>query len=143
MLKTIVDGIRTANEEWQKGFNCAESVLRGVCHFHDIDLPDIAKRMATPFGGGIGRCEDVCGALTGGVMGIGAVLGRADATGDKTASRVAAARLYSEFAREFGSVRCSDLNKGDFDSPQHKPRCGRFVEGATRFSLEAIEHARL
>lgn len=123
---------------WAGGYNCAESVLRGVCHAQSMELPDAAKRMATPFGGGVGRCEDICGALVGGVLAIGIALGRTDSSGDKLMSRSAAARLHAAFMKEYGSTCCRDLNRSDFDSPSHKPRCGRFVEGTTRFAIDVL-----
>ena len=83
---TVEEGVREARRCWEQKLNCAESVLRGVCYAQGIDLPDIAKRMATPFGGGVGRSEDICGALTGGVMAIGVCLGRTTPEEDKTRS---------------------------------------------------------
>lgn len=138
MAKTIDDGVRHANECWQAKFNCAESVLRGVCHAQEIELPDTAKRMATPFGGGIGRSEDTCGALTGGVLAIGACIGRISASEDRLKSYDAAGQLFKMFSTRFGSAVCKDLNKGDFKSPEHRVRCGNFVEVATRLTLEIL-----
>ena len=94
--------------------------------------------MATPFGGGIGRSEDLCGALSGGVLAIGACAGRTDPKGDKLRSYTAAGELHKKFLESFGSTSCKILNKSDFKSPEHRVRCGRFVEGCTRFSIEVI-----
>src|SRR5512137_1642644 len=91
------DAVKYASMCRDKGFNCAESVLRGVCYGKGIELPEVALMMATPFGGGVGMCEDLCGALSGGVMGIGAVMGRTDASADKLASYNAAKKLHDQF----------------------------------------------
>lgn len=137
-MRTEEEGVRHAAEMWASGYNCAESVLRGVCHAQGIELEDSCARLATPFGGGIGRAQDVCGALTGGVLGIGAALGRARPEEDKVRPYDAAGKLYSSFKERLGSVDCSVLNMGDFKSPEHRPRCGRFVEEATRLAIAAI-----
>ena len=94
--------------------------------------------MATPFGGGVGRSEDICGALAGGVMAIGAAIGRTEAEDDRLRSYEAAGKLHKSFCEEFGSSQCRVLNKSDFKSPEHRVRCGRFVEGATRITLQIL-----
>ncbi len=136
-MKEAAEGADHAAECFASGFNCAESVLRGVCLAQGTDLPGACLRMATPFGGGVGRSEDLCGALTGGVMGIGASLGRASAGEDKARSYDAANALFKAFEAEFGSARCRDINMGDFKSPEHKARCTGFVREATRMAILA------
>jgi C_GCAxxG_C_C family probable redox protein len=141
MERTVQEGIEHATMCWTSQFNCAESVLRGVCHAEDQELPDASKKMATPFGGGIGRSEDVCGALAGGVLGIGACIGRTSPTEDKMESYEAAGRLHRQFGETLGETSCKALNKGDFKSPQHRVRCGRIVQEATRLTLEILRQS--
>ncbi|MBM4237883.1 MAG: C_GCAxxG_C_C family protein, partial [Euryarchaeota archaeon] len=105
-MKTEEDCVNHATECWNRGLNCAESVMRGACFAADINLPDIAKRIATPFGGGIGRAEDICGALAGGVLAIGAVLGRAEAEDDRFRSYMVAKELHEAFLGRFGATAC-------------------------------------
>jgi C_GCAxxG_C_C family probable redox protein len=137
-MKSVEDGVAFSAKCWSDGYNCAESTLRGVCFAREVPLTDTAKRMATPFGGGIGRSEDLCGALTGGVLGIGAALGRLTLADDKLTSYDSAKRFYDSFRERFGAVRCCDLNKGDFKSQEHRERCGEFVREATRYALESM-----
>jgi len=137
-MRTQDDGVRHATECWSKGYNCAESVLRGVCFGMEVELPDKALMMATPFGGGVGRSEDICGALIGGVMGIGALKGRTGPGQDRLVSYEAAGRLHSHFNNEFGSTCCKVLNKSDFKSPEHRGRCGRFVAEATSMAVQIL-----
>jgi len=138
-MRTQDDGLRHASECWSSGFNCAESVLRGVCYGMDVDLPDRALMMATPFGGGVGRSEDLCGALVGGVLAIGAIKGRTDAGQDRLASYEVAARLYKRFHEKLGSTSCKVLNRSDFKSSEHRVRCGRFVAEATSLALQSLK----
>lgn len=136
------DGQAHAAECFSRGHNCAESVLRGVLFAQGIEPSDLCLRMATPFGGGIGRSEETCGALTGGVMGVGACLGRTGPDGDKTRSYAAANRLFKGFVAAFGSARCRDINMGDFKSPEHRARCTRFVKEAAGLAILAIREDR-
>lgn len=136
------EGRSHARECFSRGYNCAESVLRGVCHAQGTDLPDACLRMATPFGGGIGRTEELCGALSGAVMAVGASLGRTEPDGDKTRSYEVANAVFRDFVSEFGYCKCRDLNKGDFKSPEHRVRCGRLVDGAARLAILGIRSGR-
>ncbi|NLC10695.1 MAG: C_GCAxxG_C_C family protein [Firmicutes bacterium] len=57
-----------AEQEFKKGFNCAEATLKGVAD--TMELPPCPQGIATAFGGGIGRCGSLCSALTGAIMAI-------------------------------------------------------------------------
>lgn len=137
-MKSEEDCIRYTSECWEKGFNCAESAMRGVCYAQEIDLPEIALKMATPFGGGIGRSEDACGAMTGSVLGIGASLGRTEAKESKFVSYKAAKELKGQFQERFNSTQCKILNKGDFESREHERRCKEFTLESVRIAYRIL-----
>ena len=137
-MRSDDEAVKHASECWSKGYNCAESVLRGVCFGMDIELPDRALMMATPFGGGVGRSEDICGALVAGVMAAGASKGRTQPDQDRFVSYEAAGKLYKRFHDTFGSTCCKALNKSDFKSPEHRTRCGRFVTETTLMALRIL-----
>jgi C_GCAxxG_C_C family probable redox protein len=67
-----------AADLFQKGYNCAQSVVGAYAAELDVS-EDVALRMAAGFGGGLGRCGEACGALTGAVMVIGLRVGSAEA----------------------------------------------------------------
>jgi len=137
-MRSVEEGVEMAANCWAEQYNCAESVLRGVCHAQGIDLSDQGKRMATPFGGGVGRSEDICGALVGGVLAIGIVKGRTTHQEDRLTAYDTAGRLHRMFDEQFGSTSCRVLNMSDFKSVEHRPRCGRYVEAATRLTIQIL-----
>lgn len=108
------------------------------------------------FGGGIGRQQDVCGAVSGAVMALGLKPGRNQPTFKERmdALRPEVAELYAEFVREFGAADCRALTDVDFAQPGgHEllmergikaDRCCKFVsfvvEELTREHL--VSHAR-
>jgi C_GCAxxG_C_C family probable redox protein len=112
--------------------------MRGVCHAQGIELVDQAKRAATPFGGGIGRSEDLCGAISGGVIAIGVCGGRALSSEDRLVSYDIGGRFYKLFVDKFRSDSCKVLNRSDFKSPEHRIRCGQYVSGATVAAIQAL-----
>lgn len=107
MSNTRVDA---AMELFRRDFNCAQAVA--VAFADDFaEGADEAVRLACGFGGGMGRAQEVCGAVAGGVLVLGARHGRGP--GDpktKTEEAYACVRcLMANFAKHHGSCACRDL----------------------------------
>ncbi|MFO7942150.1 MAG: C-GCAxxG-C-C family protein [Bacillota bacterium] len=127
-------------------YNCAESVLAGV-----IGEIDACNSLAAGFGGGIGGSGDVCGALTGAVMGMGA---RAQLRSYDTRRGGDFKRMVGEllalFEGEHGARDCNrlipvedmfceaDERKTYFSSPERKMKCAEFVTTAERLALSVL-----
>jgi len=98
--------------------NCPQCMLATMHDIFGIG-DDEAYKAATGFAGGGALAGDgTCGALVGGIMAIGLVLGR-DSEGHKSrkgAGRAykAAKKLHDRFAEEFGGVVCRDVQKKIF-----------------------------
>jgi C_GCAxxG_C_C family probable redox protein len=71
----------------------------------------IIPKLATGFGGGIGRKGSLCGAFTGSVMAIGMKMGRVDPNDRETISKVyeKCQQLWDQFEKEFGSNICYNI----------------------------------
>ena len=102
-----------AVERFNSGWNCAQSVLWA---FHeDLHLPaQLASRIACGFGGGMARRQEVCGAVTGGVLVLGMRHGQGEER-DSAAVETTYAKTQ-EFFRRFearcGSCKCRELLAG-------------------------------
>ena len=80
---------------------------------------ELVPKIAAGFGGGIGRCGSVCGALTGSIMAVGIKYAPNEAGVDKRANAYAKAReLYQRFEKQHGTVFCRNLIKYDLSNPQ-------------------------
>jgi len=93
-----------------EGYNCAQSVFFSFCDDLHIDR-NTALKMVTGLGAGMGRKEEVCGAVTGGIIVIGARYGRGEKD-DKTATELTYRRtrdLMDRFAEKYGSYICRRL----------------------------------
>jgi len=99
---------RKVRERFEAGFNCAESVFLVVTEAFGHHAPEQA-RLATAFGGGVGRCkEEMCGAVAGGVLAVGALHGRdrAGADWDTACGSTRCADLLHAFGEQQGMVAC-------------------------------------
>jgi C_GCAxxG_C_C family probable redox protein len=101
------------------GYNCAQSVLLTLAdHIDPQSKNELIPKIATGFGGGIGRCGSVCGALTGGLMAVGIKYGTNEVGVEKRAEAYAAAKaLFKQFEKQHGTVMCGDLFRYDLSDP--------------------------
>jgi C_GCAxxG_C_C family probable redox protein len=105
---------------FDSGYNCAQSVLLTLYeHLTPEGKNELVPKIAAGFGGGIGRCGSVCGALTGSIMAVGIKYAPNEAGGEKRAEAYANARaLFQQFEKQHGTVLCRNLIKYDLSNPQ-------------------------
>lgn len=121
------------------GFNCAESVLRGVCETLGLATGEALLMAATPFGGGLGRAGAVCGALSGGIMALGLAFGRTTPDPEQRSIAYAHAQhLWQRFVERAGSESCRTINTLGFDHPDHKAFCTRIVAIGAELAAEEL-----
>lgn len=102
---------RLASALFRKGYNCAQSVVLAFQdEFGDI-RPDMLSRIASSFGGGMGRLRETCGAFSGICITIGLLYGY---DGPETGERKAelyqrVQKLGLQFEKAAGSITCRTL----------------------------------
>ncbi len=62
---------------FEQGYNCAQSVALAFCDETGL-APETAAKLASSFGAGMGRLREVCGAVSGALLVLGAVKGVSD-----------------------------------------------------------------
>lgn len=92
------------------GYNCAQSVFCAFCDVHGMSL-DEAARLSSSFGGGMGRLREVCGALSGIFMVVGALYGGYEVTdrAAKTRHYTMIQELAAKFRAQYGTLMCHDI----------------------------------
>lgn len=108
-----MDKGQLANDFFHQGYNCAQAVLLAFADECGLST-EMAAKIASSFGGGIGRMREVCGAVSGMCMAAGLIKGYSDA-GDASGRAEHYARIQQmagEFREVFGSVVCRDLLSG-------------------------------
>jgi C_GCAxxG_C_C family probable redox protein len=109
-----------AVQHFESGYNCAQSVLLTLYeHLEPEGKSELVPKIAAGFGGGIGRCGSVCGALTGSIMAVGIKYAPNEVGVEKRAKAYANARtLYQQFEKQHGTVFCRNLIKYDLSNPK-------------------------
>lgn len=113
-----------AVDKFSRGYNCAQSVLYAFSQKLGLD-PNVALRMATGFGAGIARRQEVCGAVSGGVLALSCKFGRSDGEPkertEESYQRIQ--RLLEVVEAKHGSYLCKRLTDGcDLRTPEGQSR---------------------
>jgi C_GCAxxG_C_C family probable redox protein len=111
------------------GYNCAQAITVAFSDVTGLDK-DFSARMASSFGGGMGRMREVCGAVSGMLMVAGILYGY-DTNGDDTAKKAhytLVQALAGQFREEVGSIVCREILKNPPTDPNPTPRTEEFYK---------------
>jgi C_GCAxxG_C_C family probable redox protein len=134
---------------FSQNFNCSQSVFSAFAGQFGLDR-ETALKLASPFGGGVARRGEVCGAVTGALMALGLARGA-----DQPAGKDEIYRLSQEFMRLFeqkhNSLLCRDLIACDISTPAgyqaaaekrvFKTICPLLVQDAVEIAQKLLETA--
>jgi len=139
----------TAVACFRQGFSCSQAVLSAFAEDLGLDR-ETALRLSQPFGGGIARRADWCGALTGAFLAIGLKYGRTKAEDVAARDRTYALvnELIARFEAGHGTVKCRDLLGCDIGTPEgqkeaddrklHRTICEELVRDAAALLEEIL-----
>jgi len=102
-----------ATAKFLSGYNCAQAVMYAFRAEAGLE-EDLALKIATGLGAGMGRKQEVCGAVTGGILVLGLRHGRGS-NEDRSATEQTYLRtreLMDQFAARHGSCLCGQLLEG-------------------------------
>lgn len=96
-------------------------------------------RLATGLAGGLaGSKQEMCGALAGGVMVIGALYGRDTWEDDDQKAYALSGRYKEWFLAEFGSTQCQPIYD-EMHPPDGSGSCSEVGERAARILMEVLD----
>jgi C_GCAxxG_C_C family probable redox protein len=106
------------------------------------EFPDACKRMGTGFSGGLGGThQELCGALSGGVLVSSMLLGRRTLEQDDRPAMNAATLYRARFLAKFGDTQCARL-RDRIKAPGGLGTCAVLVEQATALLLDVLQEMR-
>lgn len=150
MNEHITDNlIAEAKEYFAQKYNCSQSTFAPFARHLGMDL-DLAFKIATPFGGGLGHQGQVCGAVSGALMALGLAQGTAVVDREqKHACYALAAEFQDRFKAAHGSVLCPKLLGLDIGDPEQLQQardqnlfaevCPNYIETAIRLMARILK----
>ncbi len=99
-----------AQDFFKQGFNCTQSVAMAFCDVTGLEQKQTA-RLASSFGGGLGRMREVCGTVCGMAFVLGALYGYDDpkVAGASAAHYARVQEVAGAFKAANGSIICREL----------------------------------
>jgi C_GCAxxG_C_C family probable redox protein len=127
---------------FQSGYNCSQAVFSAYSDLLGVD-ERTARSIASGFGGGIGRLQKTCGAVSGAVMLLGLKYYDEDnAAASKALSYEKVREFISQFEKQHSSVSCLDLIGVDINTEEglsrardqnlFETKCSEYVRGASK-----------
>lgn len=104
------DYSKQAVEYFENGYNCAQSVFLAYAKDFGIE-EEMALKLSSSFGGGMGRLREVCGAVTSMFAIAGLQKGYTSNNDDEAKAKhyELIQKLAEEFKKEYGTIICREL----------------------------------
>ena len=120
-----------------EGWHCSEAMIVGVGQLLLPVHPQVLKA-SNGFRGGIGSTkEEMCGALSGGIMVLSLLNGRTDARTNDDHNQELCVEFLRRFREEFGCTQCNEL-KANWVGKPGQEKCVQLVEKAAGILLEVL-----
>ena len=144
--------VRAAEGYADEGYLCCEAVLLALAESMGVES-ELIPRIATGFAAGVARTGNMCGALSGAVMGLGLRYGR-DAPETEPGRRPYwyGRRIAEAFEEAHGSVTCPGVLGLDIDDPDDYRRyseenmwatkCREVIKTAARLAWDLIQEEK-
>lgn len=146
-----MDKTKQALDYFRNKFNCSQSVLTVFGPEYGLSEDD-CLRIAAAFGGGMGRQQHICGAVTGALMVLGLRYGKKlnDPEEKKRYTYQLTKKFFDEFKRLNGSENCFELlDRLDMNDPDdykkivernyYEIRCEKYITDAVNILSKMIE----
>lgn len=122
-----MDRAERAAQLFLQGYNCAQAV---AVAFSDLTglTPELSAKMASSFGGGMGRMREVCGAVSGMLLVTSLLYGYdspEDNQGKKELYQLVQS-LAEQFRQKNGSIICRELLKNPPSDPNPSLRTAEY-----------------
>lgn len=113
---------------FQQGYSCAQAVAVAFSDITGLE-PEISAKLASSFGGGMGRMREVCGAVSGMLLVAGYLYGYGVPNPTDQKAHYA---LVQELARQFrecaSSIICREILQNPPSDPKPTPRTEEFYK---------------
>ena len=121
--------VEKAEALFKKGYNCSQAVVGAFSDMINIDNDTLIK-LASPFGGGMGRLREVCGAVSSMFMIAGIKKGYTTPNDDaiKEKHYKLIQDLANQFKEKYNTIICRELLETNDNSPIPSKRTEKYYE---------------
>jgi len=145
-----MNDVEKAVSLFMKGFRCSQAILSTYGTQCGLET-ELALKLASPFGAGMGSLGNTCGAVTGAYMVLGLKYGNSKVTEIKKKEK--AYEVVKEFVKRFKSrndtILCRELLNCDLSTPEGRNRaieeklfielCPKFVQDSAEILEEILQ----
>lgn len=126
---------------YKSKMNCAEAIVTAFDEVCNLGIGTSVK-LASGFGGGMGQAGDLCGALSGAIMVLGAFKGRPHTPeGSREEIYGLSKAFHNVFVKEFGETDCDVLRKFDFGTREQGINCLKLISSTAELLGDfLVEH---
>lgn len=122
-----MDRAEQAAQLFLQGYNCAQAVAVAFSDLTSLS-PELSAKMASSFGGGMGRMREVCGAVSGMLLVTSLLYGYDQPENDQGKKELyqLVQNLAEQFRQKNGSIICRELLKNPPSDPNPSPRTAEY-----------------
>ena len=134
--------VQQAKELFEEGYSCSQAIFAAFADETGLEF-ETALKIASSFGGGMGRLREVCGAVSGMFLVVGAKYGYTDPQDkcSKDEHYCLIQVLAKKFQEREGTIICRELlgREAGWDNPKSDERIRDYynTRPCTRFVVEA------
>jgi len=131
---------KTAEGYFDRGeFFCSEAVVHTINQLLGSPMPHEITKLASGFPIGLGKSGCLCGAVSGGEIGLGIVYGRNHGEAMNEKMFPAAAELHDHIKKIYGSTCCRVMVRNfEFKTPERKRHCVKITGEVAAWVTERL-----
>ncbi len=140
MVKNVVNYV-------DEGFLCVEAVLKALADAKGTKS-DFIPAIGTGMGAGVARTGQICGAVTGAILGLGLWFGRNEPTPSVRRPYWFSRLFIDSWLKDHSNTSCSGLLEIDLDDPEDlvifqeenywETKCKRYIMNAVELAISII-----
>jgi len=113
--------VSLAISNFENGMNCAQSVISVFANDLGLDT-SIALKLSSTLGGGVGRKQEICGAINAGALVIGLMYGNQSPSDkeSKEQASVMARQFLNKMEKEYGGLTCRHVLGASLETPSDR-----------------------
>ena len=130
------------------GFLCVEAVFRALADLHGTDS-DLIPKVASGLAAGVARTSNICGAVSGAILGLGLWFGRNEPVEGDRKPYWYSRRFICSWLELYPETNCTNLLGVDLDDPEGmeqfvaenmwEKKCKEYIRDAVGLAYNLLE----